>query len=93
MNSQTLHFPHLDQSVEYRFPGLVACKVIVGDEEIVHVLREIGAHELLDVVGATRPRFASLDVDDRAEAAQKGTAPAGVKAGSSASGTANDVYR
>ena len=41
-----------DQAVEDRFPVLVAGEVVVGDEELVHALREVGADDALDVVGA-----------------------------------------
>ena len=80
VNAQALLFAHLDQPVEDRLPVLVAREVVVGDEEVVHALREVGAHEALDVVGVARARLASLDVDDRAEAAVERAAAAGVEA-------------
>ena len=92
-DAQAFLFAHLDQPVEDRLPVLVARQVVVGDEEVVHALREIGAHDALDVVGAARARLASLDVDDRAEAAQKGAAAPGVEARAQTAGAANDVDR
>ena len=62
------------------FPILVAGEIVVGDEEAVDALGDVAADDLLDVVGAAPPRFASLHVDDRAEAALEGAAAAGIEA-------------
>ena len=43
-------FAKLDQTIEDRFPFLVAREVVVGDEELVNALRPAEAHEMLDVV-------------------------------------------
>jgi len=44
-------------------------------------LRGIGANDDFDIVGAAVTRLAALDIDDRAKAALKRTAAAGVEAG------------
>src|SRR5262249_56481030 len=65
---------HPDQPVEDRLPVLVACEVVVGDEEIVDALRQIGPHDALDVIRPTATRLVTLHVDDGTEAAMEGAA-------------------
>ena len=48
---QALLLAHLDQPVENRLPIVVARKIVVGDEEAEDALRQIGAHQALDIVG------------------------------------------
>ena len=73
---QPLLLAHLDQAVEDRLPIAVAREIVVGDEEAVDALRQVGAHQPLDVVGVAPARLAPLHVDDRAEAAlERATAP------------------
>ena len=93
LDAQALLLAHRDQAVEDRFPVLVAREVVVGDEEVVHALREVGADDALDVVGAARARLAPLHVDDGAEAAQERAAAPGVEARAQTAGAANDVDR
>ena len=81
----------LDDAVEDRLPVLVAGEIVVGDEEAVDALREIGAHDALDVVGAAAARFAALHVDDGAERALERAAAAGVEAGDVADGLAHRI--
>src|SRR4029077_126913 len=70
-----------DQAVEDRLPVAVAGEIVVGDEKAGDVLRGVGAHDRLDVVGGAIARLAPLDVDDGAEAALERAAAAGVEAG------------
>ncbi len=86
-----LDFAHVDQAIEDRLPVLVARQVVVGDEEVVHALGEVGAHQPLDIVGVARARLASLDVDDRAEAAHERAAAAGVEARPHTRGPRHDL--
>ena len=69
-----------DQAVEDRLPVLVAGEIVVGDEEVVDAVGEIGAHDALDVVGAAIAGLAALHVDDGAERALERAAAAGVEA-------------
>src|SRR3954454_3351134 len=89
----SLNLAHFDQAVEDRFPVLIARQVVVGDEEIVHALSDIRAHDIFDVVSVAAARFASLHIDDSAEPAQERTAAAGVEAGAHAGRTAYDIER
>ena len=77
-----------DQPVEDRLPILVAGEIVVGDEEAVDALGEIGAHDRFDVVGAAVARFAALHVDDGAERALERAAAPGVETGDGAAGAA-----
>ena len=74
-------FAKLDQTIEDRFPFLVASEVVVGDEKLVNALRPAEAHEMLDVVRRAVARFATLHVDDGAERALVWAAAAGVETG------------
>ncbi len=69
----------LDQPVENLLPVLVAREIVVGDEEAVDALRDVGAHDRLDVVGGAAARDAALNVDDGAETALERTAAPGVE--------------
>src|SRR5437763_2538111 len=93
LDRQAFYFAHSDQPVENRLPVSVAGEVIVRDEEVVYALREIGAHELFDIVRAAHARFAPLDIDDRAKAAQERTAAAGIEARANAAGATDDIDR
>ena len=73
-----------DQAIENRLPVLVAGQIVVGDEEMVDALREIGANDRLDVVGRAIARLAPLHVDDGAERALERAAPPGIEAGDDA---------
>jgi hypothetical protein len=75
---QTL-FAQFDQAVEDRLPVPVAGEVVVGDEETMDTLGRVGPDQALDVVVAPVAGLAALDVDDGAEAALEGAAPAGVE--------------
>ena len=81
-----LLFAQVDQAVEDRLPVLVAREIVVGDEEAAGALRDIGAHDLLDIVGRAPPRLAPLHVDDGAERTLIGAAAPGVEAGDAAGG-------
>ena len=70
-----------DQPVEDRLPVLVAGEIVVGDEEMVDALGEIGADDRLDVVGRAIARLAALHVDDRAERTLERAAAPGVETG------------
>ena len=48
---QALALAQLDQAVEDRLPVLVAREIVVGDEEMIDALGDVGAHDRLDVVG------------------------------------------
>ena len=52
LDRQPLLFPHPDQPVEDRLPALIASEIVVGDEKVVHALRDIRADQSLDVIGA-----------------------------------------
>ena len=78
--------PELDQPVEDRLPVLVAREIVVGDEEVIDALRDIGANDRLDVVGRAVAAFAALHVDDGAERALERTAAPRVEAGDDARG-------
>ena len=71
----------LDQPVEDLLPVLVAGEIVVGDEEAPEPVREVGAHDLLHVVGGAAARLSALHVDDGAEGALERAAAAGVEAG------------
>ena len=75
------------------FPILVAREIIVGDEEAVDALRDVAADDLLDVVRAAPPRFASLHIDDRAEAALEGAAASSIEAGEVSGRALNTLHR
>ena len=75
---------HRDQAIEDRLPILVAGEIVVGDEEMIDALREIGANDRLDVVGRAIARLAPLHVDDRAERALERAAAPRVEAGDDA---------
>ena len=64
-----LDFAQMNHAVEDRFPILVAGEIVVGDEEAVEPLCDIGADDLLDVLGRTPSRLAALHIDDGAERA------------------------
>ena len=70
-----------DQAIEDRLPVAVAGEIVVGDEKARDVLRGVGAHDRLDIVGGAIARLAPLDVDDGAEAALERAAASGVEAG------------
>ena len=78
---QAFDFAQVNQAVEDRFPVFVAGEVVVGDEEAVQALRDVGADDTLNVVGRAAARLAPLDVDDRAERALIRAAAPGVQAG------------
>ena len=71
----------LDEPVEDRFPILIACKVVVGDEIAIDALGRARADQLFNVIGRSVSRLASLHIDDGAEAALEGAAPSRVEAG------------
>src|SRR5215475_1656728 len=93
MDFQAFLFAHLDQTIEYCLPGLVTRQIVVGDEELVHALGDVRTHQQFDVVRATGAGLASLNVDDRAEAAEKGAPPSRVEARPHAHRPAHDAYR
>src|SRR5215475_6291175 len=76
---QAFFFAHFDQTIEYCLPGLVTREIVVGDEELVHALGDVGTHQPFDVVRAAGAGLASLNVDNRAEAAEKGAPPSGAR--------------
>src|SRR5581483_10081080 len=86
LDVEPLLFAHDDQAIEDRLPVLVAGEIVVGDEEPVDALGEVGAHDQLDVIGGTAAAFAALDVDDGAKGALKRAAAAGIEAGHTAAG-------
>ncbi len=61
-------------------PVAVAGEIVVGDEEVVDALREVLAHQRLDIVGRAAARLAALHVDDGAERALERAAAAGIEA-------------
>src|SRR5215813_14560474 len=90
---QAFFFAHFDQTIEYCLPGLVTREIVVGDEELVHALGDVGTHQPFDVVRAARPRLASLYIDNRAEAAEKGAPPSRIEARAPDNGRAHDAHR
>src|SRR5262245_58417791 len=90
---QAFFFAHLDQTIEYCLPGLVTREIVVGDEELVHTLGDIGTHQPFDVVRAAGAGLASLYIDNRAEAAEKGAPPSRIEARAHAHRPAHDAYR
>ena len=80
-----------NQAVEDRLPVLVAGEIIVGDEEAVDALRQIGAHHGFDLVGVAVAGFSALHIDDGAEGALERAAAPGVETGDGAAGAANDL--
>ena len=90
---EALVLAQLDQAVEDRLPVPVAGEIVVGDEEARDVLRGVGAHDRLDVVGGAVARLAALHVDDGAEAALERAAAAGVEAGVVAGHAGHDLAR
>ena len=72
----------LDDAVEDGFPVLVAGEIVVGDEKAADALRIAGAKHALDVIGGPIAGFATLHVDDAAEAAGVRAAAPGVEASS-----------
>src|SRR5262252_3079041 len=73
-------FAQRDQAVEDRLPCLVACEIVVGDEEFVDALRPVETHQMFDVVGGAEARLAPLHVDNGAERALIGAAAASIEA-------------
>src|SRR5262249_46963535 len=69
-----------DNAVEDRLPVPISGKIVIGNKETADALRCMHANQTLDVVGTAMPRFASLDIDDGAEAAAKGTSASRVEA-------------
>ena len=47
----SVFFAKLDQPVEQRLPDLVSGEVVVGDEEFVDTLVDVGANDALHVIG------------------------------------------
>ena len=81
LEAEALIFAQVDQSIEDRFPVLVAGEVVVGDEEAADPGGVIGADDRLDVVGGAVARLAPLHVDDRAERALEWAAAPASKLG------------
>ena len=79
VEGQPLRLPHHDQPVENRLPVAVAREIVVGDEKPVHPLGDVGADQLLDIVGVAPARLPPLDVDDRAKAALERAAAPGIE--------------
>src|SRR5204863_9207855 len=77
---QPLLLAKLYEAVEEFLPVAVAGEIVVGDEEGLYSLGDILAHDLLEVVGGAEAALASLDVDDRAEAALERAASAEIEA-------------
>lgn len=90
---ELFHLTHLDQPIHDRLPILVAGKIVIGDEEAVDALRQVGPDDFFDVIGRTASRFAALYIDDGVEAALVGTAPARVKTGQIIGGPADMAGR
>src|SRR5215813_2851283 len=90
---QAFFFAHFDQTIEYCLPGLVTRQIIVGDEELVHALGDVGANQPFDVVRAAGPGLTPLNFDDRAEAAEKGAPPSRIEARAHAHRPAHDAHR
>ena len=88
-----VHLAQLGQPVEDRFPFLVACEIVVGDEEARDVLRPVVANDPFDVVGGAEARLAALHVDDGAERALKRAAAAGIEARVGAGGALDELKR
>jgi hypothetical protein len=84
---------HLDQPVEDRLPVPIAREIVVGDEEAEDTLREVGAHQALDIVGVAPARLAALHIDDRAKAALERAAAAGVEGANRLAIAPHDVGR
>jgi hypothetical protein len=93
LHRQTVDLAQLDEPVEDRLPLPVAGKVVVSDEEVAHALGEIGAYNVLDIVGVAITRLAALDVDDRAERALERAAAPGVEAGAGAGRARQPIAR
>jgi hypothetical protein len=70
----------IDQPIEDRLPILVAGEIVVGDEEFAKSLGVVRSNDFFDIVGRAAPGFPALHVDDGAERALVGAAPAGVEA-------------
>src|ERR1041385_544175 len=77
----------MNQPIENRFPHFVAGEVVIGDEEAVKTLRNVGSHDCFDVVRRAEPRLSSLHVYDRAKRALVRTPASGIETGHSPSGT------
>ena len=66
----------------------------IGDEKAEHTLRQIGAHQPLDIIGIAPARFPAPDIDDRAKAALERTAAPSIdKAPDRLAITAHDIDR
>jgi hypothetical protein len=80
VEDHALALPELDQPVEDALPVAVAGEVVVGDEETPDSPFEVCPYDSLHIIRASESRRPPLDVDDRAEAARKGAAAAGIEA-------------
>src|SRR4029077_7039301 len=83
----------LDQAIEDRLPILVAGEIVVGNEEAIEALLQVGAHQQFDVVRVAPARVATLHIDDGAERALVGTAAPGIEAGDRAGGALDALAR
>ena len=79
--TQSLALAQFDQPVEDRLPVLVAREIVVGDEEMIDALGDVGAHDRLDIVGRSIARLAALHVDDGAERTLERTAAPRIETG------------
>ncbi len=80
-NFEALLLAQFDEAVENGLPVPVAGEIVVGDEKAGDALCGVGAHDRLDVVRGPITGLASLNVDDRAEAALERAAAPRVEAG------------
>ena len=70
----------LGDPVEDRIPVPVCGPVVVRQKVLANAALEIGADQTLDIIGGPMARRTTLNVDDRAEAAQERAATTGVEA-------------
>ncbi len=93
LQAEPFALAHLDQAIEDCLPIAVARKIVVGDEKAEDALREVGAHQTLDIVGVAPARFAALHIDDRAKAALERAAAPGIERADRLAIAAHDIER
>ena len=79
-----------DHAVKQRFPVVIAGEIVVGNEESLDALGVVRADRFFEVVGRAIAALATLNIDDGAEGALVGAAPAQIDA-RHRSGCAADV--
>src|SRR5262249_35761241 len=91
LQSEPLALAHRNEAVKDRLPITITREIVIGDEKAENVLREIGAHQALDIVSVSPARLSPLHIDDRAKAALERAAPPRIEGADCLAVTPHDV--